>query len=162
MKSLVVFFSAERGRTASVAKTLALTMDADIFEIRPENPYSKSDLNYMNPLSRCNREHISKSKVPVNSEKVKGFKDYDTVLIGFPIWYGCAPNVVNTFCSGYNFTGKKVAIFATSGGSGMGRSAEKLQPYVTGAKIVGSKLCNGANDKDLEDWAKNLWIEKDR
>ena len=97
MKALVAYFSAESGRTANVAKSLAAAIGADLFEIKPEKPYTSSDLNYMNPLARCNREHITKKQVPV-SGKVENFVEYDTVLIGFPIWYGCAPNVVNTFC----------------------------------------------------------------
>ena len=124
MKALVAYFSAESGRTANVAKSLAAAIGADLFEIKPEKPYTSSDLNYMNPLARCNREHIAKKQVSV-SGKVENFAEYDTVLIGFPIWYGCAPNVVNTFCKEYDFTGKKVAAFATSGGSGIGKTAEK-------------------------------------
>ena len=116
MKTLVAYFSAESGRTAGVAKCLASAIGADLFEIKPEKPYSASDLNYMNPLARCNREHIAKKIVPV-SGKIQEFEQYDMVLIGFPIWYGCAPNVVNTFCKDYDFSGKKVAAFATSGGS---------------------------------------------
>ena len=106
MKALVAYFSAESGRTASEAKSLAAAIGADLFEIKPEKPYTSSDLNYMNPLARCNREHITKKQVPV-SGKVENFAEYDTVLIGFPIWYGCAPNVVNTFCKECRFYGKR-------------------------------------------------------
>ena len=97
MKALVAYFSAESGRTERLAKSLAAATYADLFEIRPEKPYTSSDLNYINPLARCNREHITKKQVPV-SGKVANFSDYEMVLIGFPIWYGCAPNVVNSFC----------------------------------------------------------------
>lgn len=155
MKALVIYFSAESGRTADVAKTLAKAIAADLFEIKPKKPYSAADLNYMNPFSRCNREHLAKSRVPTDGKKVD-FSQYDTIFIGFPIWYGIAPNVVNTFCAEYDFTGKKVALFATSGGSGMGRSAAKLQPYVQGAKILDGKLFNSANAKTMKDWAENL------
>ena len=82
--------------------------------------------------------------------------DYDTVLIGFPIWYGCAPNVVNTFCSGYDWSGKKVAAFATSGGSGIGKTAKKLQPYVNGAVIADAKLLNRAGTDELKAWVEGL------
>ena len=150
MKALVAYFSAESGRTANVAKILAAAIGADLFEIKPEKPYTSSDLNYMNPLARCNREHITKKQVPV-SGTVKNFAEYDTVLIGFPIWYGCAPNVVNTFCKEYDFTGKKVAAFATSGGSGIGKTAEKLKPYVSGADVIDAKLMNGV-DRDTLKW----------
>ena len=155
MKALVAYFSAESGRTANVAKSLAAAIGADLFEIKPEKPYTSSDLNYMNPLARCNREHISKKQVPVSS-KVENFAEYDTVLIGFPIWYGCAPNVVNTFCKEYDFTGKKVAAFATSGGSGIGKTAEKLKPYVSGADVIDAKLMNGVDRDTLKRWVDGL------
>ena len=155
MKALVAYFSAESGRTANVAKSLAAAIGADLFEIKPEKPYTSSDLNYMNPLARCNREHITKKQVPV-SGKVENFVEYDTVLIGFPIWYGCAPNVVNTFCKEYDFTGKRVAAFATSGGSGIGKTAEKLKPYVSGADVIDAKLMNGVDRDTLKRWVDGL------
>ena len=155
MKALVAYFSAESGRTANAAKSLAAAIGADLFEIKPEKPYTSSDLNYMNPLARCNREHIAKKQVPV-SGKVENFAEYDTVLIGFPIWYGCAPNVVNTFCKEYDFTGKKVAAFATSGGSGIGKTAEKLKPYVSGADVIDAKLMNGVDEDTLKRWVDGL------
>ena len=155
MKALVAYFSAESGRTASVAKTLATAIGADLFEIRPEKPYTSSDLNYMNPLARCNREHITKKAVPTTG-KVEDFEQYDTVLIGFPIWYGCAPNVVNSFCKAYDFTGKKVAAFATSGGSGIGKTAEKLKPYVNGADVIDAKLFSGSDAESLKSWVSKL------
>lgn len=155
MKTLVAYFSAESGRTAGVAEELAAAIGADLFEIKPEKPYSAADLNYMNPLSRCNREFFGKKKVPV-AGKIENFGDYELVLVGFPIWYGCAPNVVNTFCSGYDWSGKKVAAFATSGGSGIGKTAQKLESYVEGAKIVDARVVNGAAAEDLKAWAEGL------
>ena len=155
MKALVAYFSAESGRTANAAKSLAAAIGADLLEIKPEKPYTSSDLNYMNPLARCNREHIAKKQVSV-SGKVENFAEYDTVLIGFPIWYGCAPNVVNTFCKEYDFTGKKVAAFATSGGSGIGKTAEKLKPYVSGADVIDAKLMNGVDRDTLKRWVDGL------
>ncbi|MBR0139874.1 MAG: flavodoxin [Firmicutes bacterium] len=149
MSSLVVYFTAEYGRTAAVAKKLAETVGADLFEIVPETPYSKADLNWKNPLSRCNREHFKGLDVPV-SGSVENFASYDRVFIGLPIWYGCAPNVVNTFCSAYDWSGKTVYIFATSGGSGIGKTSEKLQPYVKGAKIAEARRVGSAFE--LEDW----------
>ena len=145
MKTLVVYFSAESGRTAGVAKAFAENIGADVFEIVPEKIYSKADLNWMNPLARCNREHIAKVEVPV-AGKVENFEEYDVVYVGFPIWYGCAPNVVNTFCKGYDWSGKTVYVFATSGGSGIGKTAEKLEPYVTGAEEVRACLVKDAMD----------------
>ncbi|MBQ3291170.1 MAG: flavodoxin [Mogibacterium sp.] len=145
MKTLVAFFSAEFGNTAKVAKDFAEIIGADIFEIVPEKPYTQGDLKYMNPLARCNREHFAKKRVPV-AGKVRNFDEYDTVYIGFPIWYGCAPNVVNTFCEGYDWKGKKVYAFATSGGSGIGKTAEKLQLYVYGGPVVGASLVHSASE----------------
>ena len=151
MKSLVVYFSAEFGKTADTAKELAEKLGADLFEIVPEAPYTKEDLNYMNPLARCNKEYFGKKDVPV-AGTVENFADYDTVYIGFPIWYGCAPNIVNTFCQGYDWTGKAVCIFATSGGSGIGKTAEKLSPYITGAEIKDARRVSDV--EELGDWAE--------
>ena len=142
MKALVAYFSAE-GTTARIARDVAASLETDIFEIKPLIPYTKKDINWTNPISRCNREKIGKKDVPV-SGKVEAFEDYDTVLIGFPIWYGCAPNVVNTFCKAYDWTGKQVLAFATSGGSGIGKTAEKLAPYMKGAVSVDAKLVSSA------------------
>lgn len=156
MKALVAYFSAESGRTAAVAKTLASAIGADLFELKPERPYTRADLNYMNPLSRCNCEHFTHKLVPTDGRTPDSFGQYDTVFIGFPIWYGCAPNVVNTFCGALDFTGKRVALFATSGGSGIGRSAARLQPYVKGAKITDGRLFNSAGADTMKAWAEAL------
>ena len=145
MKTLVAFFSAEAGRTKRVGEKLAEKLEADIFEIVPEKPYTKADLSYMNPLARCNREKFGKKDVPV-SGRVENFSEYDTVYIGFPIWYGAAPNVVNTFCSAYDWTGKRVHVFATSGGSGIGKTSEKLTPFLKGVESVDAKLIHNAEE----------------
>ncbi|MCR5431500.1 MAG: flavodoxin [Lachnospiraceae bacterium] len=144
MKTIVIYFSAE-GTTAKVAREFAAGIQADVFEIVPEEAYTKADLRWINPVARCNKEKFGKKDVPVVG-KIDDFDAYDTVYIGFPIWYGCAPNVVNTFCGNYDWTGKKVSIFATSGGSGIGKTAEKLEPYVKGAQIVGARLVKKADE----------------
>jgi len=149
MKTLVVFFSAENGTTARVAKDAALILEAELYEITPEKPYTAADLRYTNPLARCNREFFAKKDVPV-AGRIENFGDYDTVLIGFPIWYGCAPLVVSTFCKGYDWSGKRVAAFATSGGSGIGKTAEKLRPFVTGGELIDAKLVHSG--AELADW----------
>ena len=153
MKTLVAYFSAEFGRTAGIAKALAAEMDADLFEIRPEEPYTKADLKYMNPLARCNREKIGKKDVPV-AGTVADFAAYHTVLLGFPIWYAAAPNVVNTFCKGYDWSGKRIFVFATSGGSGIGKTAEKLMPYVKGADSVDAKRV--ASTEEAQQWLQTV------
>ena len=150
MKTLVVFFSAE-GTTAKVAQELAASLDADLFEIKPEKPYTAADLKWMNPFARCNREKMGGKDVPVEGS-IGDFGEYDTIFIGFPIWYGCAPNVVNSFCKAYDWTGKKVYIFATSGGSGIGKTAEKLKPYISGAEVVDAKVVRNANE--LKSWVE--------
>ena len=153
MKTLIVYFSAESGTTAKVAKAAAAALGADLYEITPEKPYTAADLKYTNPLARCNREFFVKKDVPVTG-KIESFSDYDTVLIGFPIWYGCAPLVVNTFCKGYDWSGKKVAAFATSGGSGIGKTAEKLRPFVSGGDLLGARLVRSG--AELTAWVKEL------
>lgn len=144
MKTLVAYFSAG-GVTANVAKTYAQQVGADIFEITPVQPYTAEDLNWRNPLARCNKEFFGKKGVPV-AGKIEGFEAYDQVLVGFPIWYGCAPNVINTFCAQYDWAGKKVVAFATSGGSPIGKTAEKLRPYVQGAASLEAVLVKNADE----------------
>ena len=152
MSTLVAFFSAE-GTTAKVAKEFAESIGADVFEIIPENPYSKADIKWTNPLARCNREQISKADVPV-AGRIENFDKYDTVYLGFPIWYYAAPRVIYTFCKGYDWTGKNIHAFATSGGSGIGKTADKLAPFVPGAALLDAKLVH--NSGELSDWAKTL------
>ena len=140
-KTLVAYFSAS-GTTAALAKKLAEGLGADIWEIRPEEPYTEADLKWTNPLARCNREKLGSKDVPV-AGTVENWADYERVYLGFPIWYYCAPNVVNTFCKGYDWTGKQIVLFATSGGSGLGKTAEKLLPYVKGGEIAAARLLTG-------------------
>ena len=144
MSTLVTFFSAE-GTTAKVAKEFAARAGADCFEIVPEKPYTKADINYMNPLSRCNKEQMGGKDVPI-SGKIENFDQYDTVYVGFPIWYGQAPRVIYTFAEGYDWSGKTVHAFATSGGSGIGKTAEKLAPSLKGAASVDAKLVHNSSE----------------
>ena len=143
-KALIAYFSAS-GVTAKMARSLAEITGADLWEIRPEQPYSQADLNWKNPLARCNREKLGKKDVPVTGS-VENWAEYDLVYLGFPIWYYGAPNVVNTFCGGYDWTGKKLSIFATSGGSDIGKTAAKLESYVKGAQIVGAAVVRSADE----------------
>lgn len=152
MKALITYFSVG-GTTKHVAEMAAKELGMDVYEIQPLHPYTAADVRYTNPLARCNKEKFGKKDVPV-SGKVENFDGYDTVFIGFPIWYGAAPNVVNTFCKGYDWTGKKVFAFATSGGSGIGKTAEKLQPYVKGGEVADAKLVHSASE--LTEWVKSL------
>ena len=154
MKTIVIYFSAERGTTAKVAKDAAEALGAALFEIRPEKPYTAADLNWKNPLARCNREKFGNRDVPVTG-RIENFDDYDTVLIGFPIWYGGAPNAVNTFCKGYSWYGKRVAAFATSGGSPIGKTAERLRPFLAGGELLGARLVHSG--EELTRWAGELF-----
>ena len=145
MSTLIAYFSAE-GTTAKLAKELASSLKADLFEIRPEQPYTAADLKWTNPLARCNREKLGKKDVPVVGS-VKCWAEYDTIYLGFPIWYYGAPNVIHTFCKGYDWTGKKVILFATSGGSGIGKTAEKLLPSMKGSpKIISAGVYHHAGE----------------
>ena len=151
MKILTVYFSAESGTTKALAQRIAQISGSDLFEIMPEKPYTSSDLNYMNPLSRCNREKFGKKNVAIKG-KINDFASYDLVLIGFPIWYGGGPAAVNSFCQMYDWSGKKAALFATSGGSPIGKSGEKILPYIKGAKLIDASLFSDASDEELKNW----------
>lgn len=144
MSTLVTFFSAE-GTTAKLAKNFAKIIEADIFEIVPQKPYTAADIRWVNPIARCNREQIGNKDVPVIG-KIENFELYDIVYIGFPIWYGAQPKVVSTFCKDYDWSGKKVYVFATSGGSGIGKTAEKMTPFVKGATIVEAKIVKDVSE----------------
>ena len=143
MSTLVAYFSAE-GTTKKVAEEFAERIGAEIFEIVPREPYTKADINWKNPLSRCNKEQIGSKDVPVVGEVDLG--KYDTVYLGFPIWYGQAPRVVYTFCKCYDWNGINIHAFATSGGSAIGKTAEKLKKYVSNAASVDAKLVRSASE----------------
>ena len=151
MKILTAYFSAE-GTTAALAKELAEVTGSDLFEIRPVQPYTKADIKWTNPLARCNREKAGKKDVPYEGE-VEDWGSYDMVFLGFPIWYYGAPNIIQTFCKDYDWSGKKLALFATSGGSDIGKTAEKLKPFLKGSpEIVEARVFHGAGElkKDVE------------
>lgn len=155
-KALVAYFSAS-GTTGGVAKKLAQAAQADLFEIRPQTAYTDADLKWTNPLARCNREKLGKKDVPI-AGTVENMEDYDVIFLGFPIWYYGAPNIIQTFVGSYDLTGKKLALFATSGGSDMGKTAEKLKPYCKGnPEIAAAKLFSPSADAAaLADWAGSV------
>ncbi len=152
-KTLIAYFSVS-GNTKALAGVLGTMMNADVFEIRPEVPYTDADVRYTNPLARCNKEKIGRKDVAI-AETVPNFEDYDMVYLGFPIWYYGAPNIIQTFCSSYDWTGKKVALFATSGGSSIGKTMEKLRPYFRGEPELVSARVFPAPD-DLQNWAEEM------
>lgn len=157
-RKLVAYFSAS-GITKKLAEKLAKVVEGDIFEIVPEKPYTEADLKWTNPLARCNKEKIGKKDVPVKG-KVDNMAEYDTIFLGFPIWYWGAPNVVNTFVKEYDLEGKKIVIFATSGSSDIGKTADKLRPYLgDGAQIVDAKVLNGERSPEqLRKWVEELGV----
>jgi len=155
-RTLVAYFSAS-GVTAKVAENLAETIGADIFCIEPEIPYTKSDLDWTNKKSRSSIEMNDPTSRPSIKDKRDNMGDYDTVFVGFPIWWYVAPTIINTFLESYNFTGKTIIPFATSGGSGMGKTNEKLLPSCPGARLIEGKVLSGkANKAELSDWVEGL------
>ena len=155
-KQLVTYFSAS-GITAKVAEKLAATTQADLFEIKPVEPYTEKDLKWTNPLARCNKEKIGRKDVPI-SGKIENLDDYDVIYVGFPIWYYSAPNIIVTFLKSYDFTGKKIALFATSGGSDIAKTPDRIKPLVPGVvNIVASKLFQpDASEEELRKWAESV------
>lgn len=152
-KTLVAYFSAS-GVTAKLAKTLADAIGADLFEIRPEIPYTSADLNWNDPRSRSSVEMNDKSFRPAVSGKVEEMDQYDRVFVGFPIWWYVAPTIINTFLEQYDLTGKTVIPFATSGMSGMGQTNRELKNSCKGAKLMeGKRFSNGARGAELRAWA---------
>ena len=154
MKTLTAYFSASH-TTAALAERLAGAIGADLFEIRPAVPYTEQDLNWKNPFSRCNKEKFGKKEVAIEG-KIEQFDAFDLVLIGFPIWYYGAPNIIESFLKQYDFSGKKIALFATSGGSNMGKTAEKLKPFLSDtARITAAKVFPAdADAAALKAWVK--------
>ena len=141
-KKLVAYFSAT-GKTAKVAEKLAAAISADIYEIKPEVKYTKADLNWMNKKSRSSVEMNDKGIRPAIITGDVDVSGYDTTYIGFPIWWYVAPTVINTFREAYDFTGKKLVLFATSGGSDFGNTVAELQPSAPNAEIVETKVLSG-------------------
>lgn len=155
-KILVAYFSAS-GVTAKVAKRLAEEMKADLFEIRPEIPYTSADLNWMDKKSRSSVEMKDPASRPGITGKVANMEEYGTVFVGFPIWWYVAPTIINTFLESYDFSGKIIIPFATSGGSNLGRTNDKLKPSCPGAMLAEGKLLNGGlSDGSLKKWLKEL------
>ncbi len=157
-KNLVAYFSAS-GTTAKVAKALAEAAGADLYEIRPQVPYTKADLNWMDKKSRSSVEMNDKSSRPAIVTGDLDVSGYDTVLLGFPIWWYIAPTIINTFLEAYDFSGKAIVLFATSGGSGFGEAVAGLQPSAPNAAIREGKLLNGRQTaEDLKAWVGSLNI----
>ena len=155
-KTLVAYFSAS-GVTAKLAKRLADTIGADLFEIKPKRAYTKGDLNWQDKKSRSSVEMNDRSCRPAIGDKVENMEQYDTVFVGFPIWWYREPSIIDTFMEAYNFEGKTVVPFAPSGGSGMGDSAINMQELAKGAKVVsGKRFGRNASADELKNWVAGL------
>lgn len=156
-KKLVAYFSAS-GVTAKVADMLADAVGADIHEIRPKAPYTKADLNWMNKKSRSSIEMADKTIRPEIAESNVKIENYDVIFLGFPIWWVVAPTIINTFLESADFSGKKVILFVTSGGSKFGKTVEELKISVPDScEIIEGKLLNGRQTiASVKEWTDTL------
>ena len=157
IRKLVSYFSAS-GATAGLAATLADAAGADLYEIRPKIPYTKADLDWTDKKSRSTIEMQDQLSRPEISGTDANVADYDVVFVGFPIWWYVAPTIINTFLESYDFSGKTIVPFATSGGSGLGKTINNLKPSVAASAILKEgKMLNGRESKDeLAVWAAGL------
>lgn len=158
-KKLVAYFSAS-GNTARLAKNLAEAAGADLYEIKPAVPYTSEDLNWQNKQSRSSVEMSDKSSRPALADTNAKITDYDTIFVGFPVWWYTAPTIINTFLESYDFSGKTIVLFATSGGSSIVGTAKALKSSVSDdTKLIEGKVLNReASAASLKDWISGLGI----
>ena len=155
-KTLVAYFSAS-GVTAGVSKNLAKAADADLYEIKPQVLYTHADLNWNDKQARSTIEMHDKSFRPPLADKDANIQEYDVVYVGFPIWWYVAPTIINTFLESYDFSGKTIVLFATSGGSGFGNTVKELEGSCPGAKLIeGRILSSRQSESDLKKWVDSL------
>lgn len=154
-KRLVAYFSAS-GVTKKVAEMVAGAADCDLYEITPKVPYTTADLNWMDKKSRSSVEMSDKTIRPEIAGAELDVSAYDEILIGFPIWWYVAPTIINTFLESHDFAGKKIILFATSGGSGFGNTVKELQPSAPGAEIVEGRVLNRATQQQVKIWVEEL------
>ena len=157
-KKLVAYFSAS-GVTKKVAEQLSQVAGADLFEIRPAVPYTDADLNWRDTHSRSSVEMNDPHSRPNIAETLSTMADYDVIFLGFPIWWYTAPTIIHTFLESYDFSNKTIVPFATSGGSGLGQSADGLRGSAPGAKIIDGRLLNGPlSEAELKAWVDGLHL----
>ena len=156
-KTLVAYFSAG-GTTAKAAENLADVANADLYEIRPAVPYTQADLNWMDKKSRSSVEMNDKSSRPALADKDADISSYDKILLGFPIWWYVAPTIINSFLESYDFSGKKIVLFATSGGSGFGKAVDGLKGSVSADTVIteGKVLNGNLSIAELKAWVDTL------
>ena len=153
MKVLVAYFSAS-GTTKGVAQQLAEVTGGTLHEIKPEQPYTDADLDWRNKKSRSSVEMQDRKSRPAITDKLTNLQDYDVIYVGFPIWWNTCPTIINTFMEAYDFQGKTVIPFATSGGRSIKKACEDLKAAYPDVKWKEGKLLNRTSKKDLEDWVK--------
>lgn len=156
MNALVAYFSAT-GTTAKAAKALAKAVGGALYEIKPAVPYTSADLDWTNKSSRSSLEMKDANSRPALADTNAPVAGHDVIFLGFPVWWYVAPTILNTFLEAYDFRGKTIVLFATSGSSGLGKSAAGLRPSAPGAKIVDGRMLNGSlNEAELKSWAEGL------
>ena len=159
LQVLVAYFSAT-GTTEGVAENIASGLDADLYEIVPEEPYTDADLDYHDNNSRSTVEMNDPSSRPAISSSVENMEQYSIVFIGYPIWWGEAPRIVSTFMESYDFSGKTIVPFCTSGGSGSGSSASNLEELTSGATWIDGQRLNGSDSQDtVMEWVNSLGLD---
>jgi flavodoxin len=158
-KKLVAYFSAS-GVTRKTAEALAEAVSADLYEIKPEAPYTQADLNWQDKKSRSSIEMEDKAFRPAIADKNANVGAYDVVFVGFPIWWYVAPTIINTFLESYDFAGKTIILFATSGSSDFGKTAEELKGSVSATTVIteGKILIGKQTNADITAWAESLKI----
>ncbi len=156
-KKLVAYFSAS-GVTENVARKLAQAAGADLYEIKPEVPYTEADLDWRNKNSRSSVEMQDKSSRPKLADKNAGIENYDVIFVGFPVWWYVAPTIINTFLESYDFSGKKIVLFATSGSSGFGKTVEGLKNSVSDNTVIteGRVLNGNPTVEAIKEWVDQL------
>lgn len=158
MSTLVAYFSAT-GTTARAAKTLAEAVGADLFEIVPEQPYSAADLDWRDKNSRSTHEMNDEACRPAVVGHVGNMDAYDTVFVGFPVWWYVEPRIVDTFLEAHDFAGKAIVPFATSGGSGLGKAPQRMASLAPGATVLEGRLLNGnPGASELRAWAESVAV----
>lgn len=149
-KTLIAFFSAT-GTTSKLAQSFAEDINADLYEIKPEKPYTQKDLNWVNPLSRTMKEYIGKSNISIAGEK-RNLNEYDTIIIGFPIWFLKEPNIIKSFLSQNDLSGKTISCFATSHKAGISKAEAELKALCPNSIWKDGILANGKTVDEIKNW----------
>lgn len=159
-KILVAYFSCT-GNTKSLAETAAKVLTADVYEIRPEKPYTAEDLNYNDESTRATVEQKNDNARPALADKNANISAYDTIVLAYPIWWGQAPRILDTFVENYDFSGKTLIPICTSGGSGIGSSADVLKSHTrgTGNWKHGKEFSSSASENEIRDWLNGLGLK---